>query len=309
MTEPIFRIPDDIVHGPEYSALAEVPTNWGHAAVRIEQLWTAGGDGEGMIIGVIDTGIDANHPEFKDKIIAAQSFIQGESVADGNGHGTHVACTAAGTSRQVSYAPKAKLVIAKGLSNRGSGGMSSIRAAFEFCVNNGATHVNMSIGGAGFMEGMEDLFQWAIKKGCTPLIAAGNERQEGGVVRFPSSAIVVASVNERMMYSPFSNPAATNAILSFAAPGSNVVSARSGGGYVSMSGTSMATPTGTGTLAANDSGRVKLGQSRLTVAEYRVLFERATVEAGPVGPDRDYGAGLLNATLLRWSYTPPPIAG
>lgn len=306
MSEPVFRIPDDLVHGPAFSALADIPTNWGHATVRIQQLWDAGADGEGMIVGIVDTGIDASHPEFAGKILDARSFVTGESVDDKNGHGTHVACTAAGTSRQVSYGPKAKLVIGKGLSNRGSGGMDSIRAAGEFCLAAGCTHVNFSIGGPGFLEGMEDIFQKMIAKGCVPLVAAGNERQQGGVVRFPSSALVVASINERWDYSPFSNPASSNAILSFAAPGSNVVSARAGGGYVSMSGTSMATPTGCGTLAANDSGRVKQNYYRLTAPEYKALFARNTIEAGPVGPDRDYGAGLLNATLLRWSLTPNP---
>lgn len=59
--------------------------------VGAPEAWQAGFDGTGVKVAVLDTGIDANHPDFAGKIVASQSFVAGQEVADGHGHGTHVA--------------------------------------------------------------------------------------------------------------------------------------------------------------------------------------------------------------------------
>src|SRR5918996_3800414 len=78
--------------------------------------WANGYDGTGVTVAVLDTGIDATHPDLAGKIVASQSFVPGESVADGHGHGTHVASIVAGTGPQYrGVAPGAQLVIGKAL--------------------------------------------------------------------------------------------------------------------------------------------------------------------------------------------------
>lgn len=306
MNDKWFSIPEPIVHGPEYVSLSAAPSNWGMAACHIDRLRAAGGDGDGEVIAILDTGIDGSHSEFAGRLLMSQSFVPGEGVYDRNGHGTHCAGTAAGGSDSIGVANKAKILAGKCLSDAGSGSNTWIASAFRWAMTSGATVISMSIGGPGFLEGMEPLFRDAIAKGIIPVVAAGNERQGGGVVRYASSGLVVAAVDSQGKYARFSNPASAPTILSLAAPGVQIVSARPGGGYATMSGTSMATPFAAGVVAAHQSARKKAGLSKLTTAEFKTLFTSRAVDAGPVGPDRDYGPGTIDGNLLALSLTTNP---
>jgi subtilisin family serine protease len=305
--DPTYGIPEPIIYGPSFATLNAAPENWGMRACFIDRLRAAGGDGEGEVIAILDTGIDASHPEFAGRILDAKSFVPGESVADHNGHGTHVGGTAAGGTLSVGVANKAKILAGKCLSNGGSGSTSWIQAAFRWAMDAGATVISMSIGGGGFLESMESLFREAIGKGIVPVVAAGNERQQGGVVRYASSGIVVAAVDANGNYATFSNPASAPAILTNAAPGVQILSAKPGGGYQVMSGTSMACPFDAGGVGLVQSGRTKLSLPRLTTPQLKNLLAGRSIDAGPPGPDKDYGAGLLDGNLLALSLTPNPV--
>lgn len=307
MSEPIWGIPPDIVVGPSFGILSAAPENWGMKACFVDRLRAAGGDGEGEVIAILDTGLDPDHPELAGRVKANQSFVSGESAYDGNGHGTHCAGTAAGSSAPVGVSGKPKILGGKCLSNRGSGSNTGIRQAYQWAVANGATVISMSIGGPGFIEGMEDLIRDADTKGIVTVLAAGNERQEGGVVTFPSTALVIAAVDSAGRYATFSNPANSVTILSTAAPGVNIVSARPGGGYQQMSGTSMATPFAAGVVASYQSARTKLGLPRFRNADFKKLFASRNVDAGTPGLDRDYGPGLIDCGLLTMSLTKSPV--
>lgn len=309
MSEPFYGIPEPIVIGPSFGTLAAAPENWGMAACYIDRLRAAGGGGEGEVIAIIDTGIDPTHPEFAGRLIEAQSFVPGEGVYDGHGHGTHCAGTAAGGTPTVGVASKAKILAGKGLSNSGSGSNTWIRNAFSWAAASGATVISLSIGGPGFLESMEDLFRDFIAKGGIPVVAAGNERQQGGVVRYNSSALVTAAVDRQGRYATFSNPGSAPTILTNAAPGVDILSAKPGGGYQVMSGTSMATPFNAGTVADVQSGRTKHSLPRLTCSQMKNLFAGHSIDAGPPGPDADYGAGLVDGNLLALSFVPPPVVG
>lgn len=307
MSEPVYGIPYPIDYGPVFSSLADVPTNWGMALCNVDALRQAGGDGEGEVVAILDTGIDPNHPEFAGRVGATRSFVAGEQVYDGNGHGTHCAGTAAGGSKQVGVANKAKILAGKCLANSGSGGSGGIHNAVKWAADNGATVISMSIGGPGFLEGIEELLRQVIAAGIVPVVAAGNERGQGGVVTFPSSAIVVAAVGPDGRYANFSNPASTGLILSAATPGVNIPSAKPGGGYQQMSGTSMATPFLAGGIAALQSGRVKKGLPRLTTSQVKSLLTARSVDAGDPGPDRNYGPGVPDFNSFALSLVPNPV--
>lgn len=306
MSQPIWGIPGDLIVGPTYGTLSAGPENWGMRACFVDLLRAVGGDGDGETVAILDTGIDLSHPEFAGRVQASMSFVPGEGIADRNGHGTHCAGTAAGATNTVGVATRPKILAGKCLSDGGSGSSDWIARAFRWALDSGATVVSMSIGGPGFLEGMESLFREANARGVIPVVAAGNERQQGGVVRVASSGIVVAAVDSAGRYAQFSNPASNGSILSIAAPGVNIVSARPGGGYQSMSGTSMATPFVSGVVAAVQSARVKAGLPKLTTAEFKTLFARRAVDAGTPGPDRDYGPGLIDGGLLALSLVSDP---
>src|SRR5690606_38863081 len=114
--------------------------------------WSAGYDGKGVKIAVLDTGVDAKHPDLKNKVIAARNFTSSPNAGDKVGHGTHVASIAAGSGarsggRYKGVAPGAKILNGKVLDDDGFGDDSEILAGMEWAVQQGADVINMSLGG------------------------------------------------------------------------------------------------------------------------------------------------------------------
>lgn len=305
--EPVWGIPDDLVTGDFYPSLAGAPTSWAMGATFIDQLRLAGGDGEGEVVCVLDTGADPDHPEFVGRWHADPwSDVPNESPLDRNRHGPHCMGTAAGVSPTVGVANVGKVMSGKCLSDSGSGVSSWIQNSFRKGLDRGATVFSISIGGPGFLQGMEPLFAEAEARGVCVAVAAGNERQRGGLVTTRSSGLVVAAVDRNGRYASFSNPAGNGGILGIAAPGVDIVSARTGGGYMTMSGTSMATPFVAGVMAAFNSARVKLGLPKYKTSDFKKAFSSRAIDAGTPGPDRDYGPGLIDCHFLRSLLIPNP---
>ncbi|WP_424863333.1 S8 family serine peptidase [Streptomyces sp. MMS24-I29] len=105
--------------------------------VGAPQAWAQGYDGKGTKVAVLDTGIDAGHPDIKDRILDAKSFVPGEEVVDRNGHGTHVASTIAGSGAasqgaNKGVAPGTGLIVGKVLGDEGFGADSGIIEAMEW---------------------------------------------------------------------------------------------------------------------------------------------------------------------------------
>ncbi|MFE0652051.1 S8 family peptidase [Streptomyces sp. NPDC059534] len=227
----------------------EKPPSWG--LDRIDQAETAGdekytypdGGGEGVTAYVIDTGVRISHQDFGGRAAHGFDAVDDDSTADdGNGHGTHVAGTIAGTSHGV--AKKAKIVAVRVLDDNGSGTTEQVVAGIDWVTKNhsGPSVANMSLGG-GADEALDAAVQRAIASGVTFAVAAGNESSDAGQgspSRVPE-ALTVASSTKDDEQSDFSN---FGAVVDLYAPGSDITSDwnDSDTGVKTISGTSMAAP-------------------------------------------------------------------
>ncbi|WP_112244898.1 S8 family serine peptidase [Kribbella monticola] len=228
--------------------------------------WQAGYEGTGVSVAVLDTGVDANHPDLVGKVKKAVDFSGSPTgPVDHFGHGTHVAATIAGTGAgaggtRKGVAPKADLLIGKVLGDDGFGYDSSIIAGMEWAATEGARVVNMSLGGDP-TDGTDPLSQAVnditARTGMLFVVAAGNEGadQTVGTPGAATSALTVGAVDRDDKLADFSSrgPRLGDGGLKpeITAPGVDIVAARAAGTamgdplddlYTAASGTSMATP-------------------------------------------------------------------
>ncbi|MFD3666361.1 S8 family serine peptidase [Streptomyces sp. NPDC058659] len=242
----------------------EKPPSWG--LDRIDQADAEGDQkytypdngGEGVTAYVIDTGVRISHQDFGGRAVHGFDAVDGDNTADdGNGHGTHVAGTIAGTSHGV--AKKSKVVAVRVLDDNGSGTTEQVVAGIDWVTQNhsGPSVANMSLGG-GADEALDAAVKRAVDSGVTFAVAAGNESSDAGQgspSRVPE-ALTVASSTKDDQQSDFSN---FGAVIDLYAPGSDITSAwnDSDTGTKTISGTSMAAPHVAGAavlyLAANPS--------------------------------------------------------
>jgi subtilisin family serine protease len=230
------------------------------------EAWDAGYDGTGMTVAVLDSGIDSNHPDLEGKVVAEQNFTADETTDDQHGHGTHVAATIAGTGEasdglRQGVAPGADLINAKVLNSAGSGSISDIIEGMEWAAQEGASILNMSLGG-GVTDGTDpmSLAVNTISEEYNVLfvISAGNSGPGDESVTAPGAAddaLTVAAFDKEGEIASFSSrgPRTGDYAITphIAAPGVGVQAARADGTsmgtpiddyYTAANGTSMAAP-------------------------------------------------------------------
>ncbi|WP_438452585.1 S8 family serine peptidase [Streptomyces asiaticus] len=230
------------------------------------EMWKAGYDGKGVKVAVLDTGIDATHPDVKDAVADSKSFVPDQTVKDGHGHGTHVADTIVGSGagsdgKYRGVAPGAKLLVGKVMNDAGEGYSSWIIEGMEWAAASGAKVVSMSLGGtaSGPSDPLsEAVDQLSASSGALFVIAAGNSGPFEGTVETPGiadSALTVGAVDKSDKWATFSSRGPRSGDYAIkpeiTAPGVNITAARAAGTsmgtpvndlYTTASGTSMATP-------------------------------------------------------------------
>ena len=267
--------------------------------------------GKGIKVAVLDTGLDLKHPDFAGRSITSKSFIAGEEVQDGNGHGTHCIGTSCGplnppdssAPRRYGVAYNAEIFAGKVLSNAGSGTDGGILAGIEWAISNGCQIVSMSLGagtrpGDTFSQIYETVAQRALSKGTLIIAAAGNEsirpsfiRPVGRPANCPS-IIAVAALDNRLQIASFScasiNPDGGG--VDIAGPGVDVYSTwPMPTRYRTISGTSMATPHVAGIAALYAEATSKTG------LELWAFLMRDPQRL--VLPSTDVGLGLVQAPV------------
>lgn len=268
---------------------------------RPDEIWTRiheKYDGSDTIYANLDTGYSP-HPNLP-KPIAERSFIRGEAVRDGNGHGTHTIGTSVG--RDIGLAPGAKLIVGKVLSDSGSGSSDGIAQAIRWAVNEGADVINLSIGGGGFYAPMRDAILYALERGCIVNAAAGNSgfREGGNTIDYPGKyfeSLCCGAFREDGRIAGFSSGGRE---MDWACPGQDIVSASHlGSGFVSMSGTSMATPFGSGLLLLMIGLMRREGHASFTgIDAVREFLGKYSIDAGQEGIDDRFGRGVPKSTEI-----------
>ncbi|MEA5367488.1 S8 family serine peptidase [Amycolatopsis sp., V23-08] len=229
--------------------------------------WQAGLTGRDVPVAILDTGVDATHPDLAGRIAQSRDFTGKGSVADGSGHGTHVASTISGSGaasggRYKGVAPDAALAVGKVLDDDGNGTFDEVLAGMQWAAADAhARVVNMSLG-SGPSDGTDPVSEavntLTRQYGTLFVVAAGNFGQDESVASpaAADAALAVASVSKQDVLSPFSSRGPRigdgAAKPDVAAPGESITAARPAGVpplgepvgdyYQTLDGTSMATP-------------------------------------------------------------------
>ena len=235
------------------------------------QVWDLGFRGQGMKVGIVDTGIDPNHPDFANRIAQMKDFT-GQGPADNHGHGTHVAGIVGGSGagsdgRFKGVAPECTFYAAKVLGGDGSGSTSGVMAGIEWAVQQGVHVINMSLGSDEACDGTDALSvtcDAAVARGIVLCVAAGNAGPGPSTVGSPGCAKTVISIgatDKEDQVASFSSRGPTldgRVKPDVCFPGVNIMACRASGTsmgtpvnalYTSASGTSMATPHAAGACA------------------------------------------------------------
>jgi serine protease AprX len=298
--------------------------DFGADAARLDR---AGLDGSGVGICVVDTGADPGHEQIAPRAVTFKDFVGTRTTAyDDHGHGTHVMSIAAGdgtgggsaaTFRGV--APAASLYAAKVLDSSGYGSDSDVIAGIQWCqsemsldVPNGVDVISMSLGDTIVSDGTDAVSQAvnaAQAGGDAVVVAAGNSGDVPQSINAPgvaTGAITVGAVSDwsapvgtarhddGIWLASFSSRGPTidgRTKPDIAAPGVSVTAADAGttASYVTMSGTSMATPYVAGAVAL-----AAEAAPTATPGTLRAALTGTAIDRGAAGADNEFGAGLID---------------
>jgi serine protease AprX len=311
----VFRVESDFV---VRATLDSANRDFGTEAARADY----GVSGSGIGVCVVDTGVDALHEELDNgKVVAWKDFVANKpDPYDDNGHGTHVSSIVAGdgigslgAAVFKGVAPAVSIHGAKVLNGAGSGTDTNVIAGVDWCANSSARVISMSLGTSSASDGQDSLSQAVnnavTSKGKVVVVAAGNsgdDRQTVGSPGAAAQAITVGAVAEwsaplgkdrhsdgmYLAYFSSRGPTLDNRVKpDVVAPGVTIsaAAAGTGNGYVTYSGTSMATPFVAGMVALGIEAA-----PGLTPAGVRAALEGTAKDWGPAGKDNDWGSGAVD---------------
>lgn len=323
--EPNYTFALDLVpNDPSYASRQATYMN----RMEMPAAWDYTTGQPGVVVAVLDTGVDLTHPDlagniwtnpleiptnlidddgngFVDDVYGWNFASNNNAVADDYGHGTHVAGIAAAAINNATgiagMAGGAKIMAVKVFYPPPSviGTYEDLIRGIVYATDNGARVINMSLGATSYSLGEEAAVDYAWEHGVVVAAAAGNSGRD--IVHYPAAhpnAMAVAATDAGDNRASFSN---WGDFVDIAAPGVSVYSTVRFGGYSTMSGTSMATPHVAGLAALLFSLN-----PQLTNTQVRTLIEQNADDLGGKGWDPYYGYGRINGRKALAAVAPPP---
>lgn len=321
-----FAEPDYIVTAALTPNDPEIPKQWALTTINAFAAWDVATGSASIIIAIIDSGIDAGHPDLSGKIVAGYDFVGKDSIPnDEQGHGTHVAGIAAAmTNNTIGVSGidwNARIMPVRVLDKNGSGYISGLVDGINWAVDHGADVINMSMGGSTNYSSVETAVNNAFTAGCVLIGAAGNNNSSNAFypAAYPN-VISVAATTRTDTKANYSNYGTT---IDISAPGGEMsdyqdidgiystlptyATTFSNEGYFKnydyLQGTSMAAPFVSGLAAV-----IWALDPTMTNTEVRSVLESTVVDLGPAGWDQSFGYGRINAQAAVYAVAPilPP---
>ncbi|RTR31151.1 peptidase S8 [Robertmurraya yapensis] len=278
------ELPNDLLYREQYQ--------WNLSAIQAEAGWDITKGDEHIIIAVIDTGVDLDHPDLRRRLTNGYNVLLNNNFPDDdNGHGTHVSgIIASETNNHEGLAGVTwynKIMPIKAMGAEGHGTTFDIAKGIYWAADHGADVINMSLGNYQHSSLLKEAIDYAYSKNVVLIAAAGNENtmQPSYPAAFPN-VLSVAAVSNTGQRAPFSN---YGDYIDVAAPGVQIPSTYFNQQYAALSGTSMASP-----HVAGLAGLLLSVNPNLTNQEVIDIIKNSTYDLGIPGADNEFGSGLIN---------------
>jgi len=279
---------DGIVPNDTYYAAYQ----WNLPAIATERGWNLTRGNDDVVVAVIDTGVQSDHPDLKGRLAEGYNVIHpGTPPEDDVGHGTHVAGIIAATVNNAEGVAGmtwyTKIMPIKALDSSGTGSTYSVAEAVIWATDHGADVINLSLGNYAQAAFLHDAIKYARGRGVLVVAASGNDNtdQPGYPAAYPE-VLAVAATDPDTGRAYFSN---YGDYIDLAAPGTNIPSTYPGGRYAALSGTSMASPHVAGLIAL-----IRAVNPGLSPDEITQLLRETATDMGAPGPDPEYGYGVID---------------
>lgn len=282
----------------------EYDNAWSVSLIGAEVAHSQSVVGAGVNVAILDTGIDYNHPDLDMNYSGGDNYtsldVNNHDPMDDsfNGHGTHVAGIIAAEldgAGVVGVSPNASIYAVKVLDGAGFGSVSSIVSGIDWAIANQMDIVNMSMGLSTYSLALDEACAAAEAAGILLVAAAGNSY--GGPVLYPAALPSVIAVGATTIFGDISPLSPIGAEMEIVAPGLNVYSTITGGGYGYLGGTSQAAPHVTGLAALLlSAGMIEdiNGDGLTDNQDLRLMIQASAIDLGVAGLDEIYGYGVVD---------------
>ena len=285
---------------PDYIATRAAAPNdpnfgsqWYLGKIQAPSAWDISTGSSGVVIAMVDSGVDPTHPDLASKLVPGWNFLTGTSnTADVNGHGTQTAGVAAAATNNfggiagVAWSnPIMPLVV---LDANGNAYYSDMANAITYAADHGARIISVSLIGVSPSSVLQNAVNYAWGKGAVIFAGAGNFGDT--YPNYPAACDNVLGISATDSNDSRAYFSSYGSYIDLAAPGTSILTTMAGGGYGYMDGTSFATPIAAAVGALALSVNPSMSNSALVS-----LLEQNADDLGTAGYDQQLGWGRVNA--------------